>query len=585
MLFPRDSSTREVRELGGLWDFAKDKENVGVKKRWFANPPATRPMAVSANFNEQTEDDDLWEYFGAVWYFRRFVVPASWTAKRIVLRIGAANYSSRVWLDGRPLMTNEGGALPFEAEITRRVAPGGEHFLAVRIDTTLSATTVPPAVLPPEKGRPFEYEFDFLHMSGIHRPVRLYATAKTYLADVTVVPWIRGAAGGLDVSFKVAGKYDSVRLAALDDRRRKVASAETSKSSLRLAIPGCRFWSPDRPYLYTLKVEVMSGGRVVDEYPLPVGVRTVKVQGTKFLLNGKPVYFKGASRHEDFPVIGRGPNDAVLVKDFSLMKWANANFFRTVHYPYAEEVLNMADRLGIMVIDETPAVGMNGKGRKVFTRGIIDERTRKTHLALLERQYQRDKNHPSIVMWSLANEPASWEAGFRPYIKPVFDRMRRLDRTRPVSFVSDAGHRGEKAGDLCDVILTNLYFGWYSRTAQLDAIEDELSRELDGWYARFKKPVIVTEFGCETIAGMHSQPPLIFTEEYQVELVKHYAAVLDSKPYVIGEAIWVMNDFLTKQGLTRCGGNRKGIFTRLRQPKMAAHFLRERWSRSLGTRK
>ena len=579
MLFPRQSSTREVIEIGGLWDFAKDKEDIGVRERWFARPPHTRPMAVGANYNEQTADDELWEFFGKVWYFKRFIVPSSWSGKRIVLRIGAANYSSRVWLDGRPLMANEGGALPFEAEVTRRVAPGEEHFLAVRVDSTLSYTTIPPAVMVPEKGRPLEYEFDFLHMSGIHRPVRLYATAKTYLDDITVTPWIDGRAGGFDVNWRVAGAHDSVRFAVLDHKRRAVTSVETSKSSCRLTIPKCRLWSPEDPYLYTLRTEVLNDAHMVDEYPLPVGVRTVKVRGTEFLLNGKPVYFKGASRHEDFPVIGRGPNDAVLVKDFSLMKWVNANFFRTVHYPYAEEVLNMADQLGIMVINETPAVGMNGKGRRIFRKGFLDERTRKTHIALLERQYERDKNHPSIVMWSLANEPSSWDPGFVPYIRPVFKRMRELDRTRPVSFVTDAGCRGEKAGRFCDVILTNIYIGWYERTGQLGAIEEDLSRELDGWRARFAKPVIVTEFGCDTIAGMHSEPPLMFSEEYQVEFMKHYAKVLDSKPFVIGEAVWVMNDFLTKQGLTRCGGNRKGIFTRLREPKMAAHWLKSRWAK------
>jgi len=579
MLFPRQSSTREVVEIGGLWDFAKDKADVGVRERWFANPPKTRPMAVSANYNEQTADDELWEFFGAVWYFRKFIVPASWTGKRIVLRIGAANYRSRVWLDGRPLMVNEGGALPFEGDITRRVTPGREHFLAVRIDSTLDHTTVPPAVMVAEEGRPFEYEFDFLNMSGIHRPVRLYATAKTWLDDITVVPWIKGAAGGLDVTWKVEGRHESVRLTVVDDKGRAVASVASSKPSCKITIPKCRFWSGEDPYLYTLRVEVVKGGEVVDEYPLPVGVRTVKVQGTKVLVNGKPVYFRGASRHEDFPIIGRGVNDAVLVKDFSMMKWLNMNFFRTVHYPYAEEVLNMADKLGFMVIDETPAVGMNGKGRMIFKKGFLDERIQRTHIALLERQYQRDKNHPCVVMWSLANEPSSYDPGFVPYIKPVFKRMRQLDSTRPVSFVTCSGARNEKAGNLCDVILTNLYFGWYSRVGQLGAIEECLSKELDGWYRKFRKPVIITEFGCDTVAGMHSQPPLIFTEQYQVELVKRYAKTFDEKPYVIGEAIWVMNDFLTKQGITRVGGNRKGICTRLREPKMVAHLLKDRWEK------
>jgi len=580
MLYPRESSTRDIRELAGFWEFAKDSGGVGIRKRWFAKPPVTRPIAVRANYNEQTADDDLWEYFGAVWYFRRFVVPATWRGKRIVLRIGAANYTSTVWLDGKRLMANSGGALPFETEITRRVAPGKEHFLAVRVDSTLSTKTIPPTLPWKQTGRPLEYYFDFLNMSGIHRPVRLYATAKTYLADITVVPWIRGKSGGFEVECDVTGKYDFVRLTVLDDAGHAVTSYEGARPRAKLAIPRCRFWSTDSPYLYRLRTEIISRGEVVDDYPLPVGVRTVKISGDKFLLNGKPVYFKGASRHEDFPVIGRGVNEAVLIKDFSLIKWANANSFRTSHYPQCEELLNLADRLGVMIIDEAPAVGMNDWIHKVFVKGIIGDRTQAAHLEMIRRQFERDKNHPSVVMWSIADEPASNELAWVKYSRPLFDFLRRNDRQRrPVSFATTSYDFQEKSGRLCDLILLNRYYGWYQRTGQLENIEAPLSDELDRWYKKYHKPIIFEEFGAEAIPGFHSQPPLIFTEEYQLELARRTAKVLDSKPYVIGEHIWVMCDFLTKQGLSRVGGNRKGIFTRLREPKMSAHWLRERWAK------
>ena len=580
MLYPRESSTREVRELGGFWEFAKDKEDEGVRKRWFANPPATRPMAVSSSYNEQTADDDLWEYFGAVWFFKRFIVPASWAGKRIVLRFGAVHYGSRVWLDGRAVTRNEGGSLPFEVEITRRAAPGKEHLLAVRVDSTLSRTTIPPTLPWKQTGRPFEYYFDFLNMSGIHRPVRLYTTAKTYLADITCVPWIKGTDGGFDISFAVSGRFDSVKFTALDVRGRAVASVLAKGGKANVTIPGCRFWSPETPYLYTLRTEVVRAGEVVDEYPLPVGVRTVEIRGNRFLLNGKSVYFKGASRHEDFPVVGRGMNEAVLVKDFSMMKWMNVNSYRTAHYPHSEEEMNLADRVGIMIIDEAPAVGMNDWTHRIFVKGLIDEKTRKVHLDMIRRMYERDKNHPCVVMWSIADEPASNERAWVWYSKPLFAFLRAHDKQkRPVSFATTSHDFEEKSGQLCDLILLNRYYGWYQRTGQLNNIEQPLSEELDGWYRKFRKPIIFEEFGADTIEGFHHQPPLIFSEEYQLELTKRTCKVLDSKPYVIGEHIWVMFDFATKQDLRRVWGNRKGIMTRLRQPKMTAHWLRERWGR------
>ena len=444
-------------------------------------------------------------------------------------------------------------------------------------ESTLTPHTVPPSLPWKQRGRPFEYYFDFLNMSGIHRPVRLYATPRTYLADVTAEAWIRGARGGFDVKLSVEGEFDEVRVTALDHNGRRVASAVASKGSCRLAIPKCRFWSPASPYLYTLRFEVVRGGAVIDEYTLPTGVRTVRVDGLRFLLNGKPVYFKGASRHEDFPVIGRGMNEAVLVKDFSLFKWANANSYRTSHYPHSEEELYLADRMGLLVIDEAPAVGMNDWIHSVFVEGVVDRKTREVHRGMIERMYARDKNHPSVVMWSLANEPASGDRGFRGYIKPLFARIRELDSTRPAVFVISSYPREETAADLCDILLVNRYHAWYQRTGQLDAIDEDLAKELDDWYAKYRKPLILSEFGADTIPGYHHQPPLLFSEEYQVEYIKRTLAVLDARPYVIGEHVWVMFDFATKQDLRRVDGNRKGLFTRTRQPKTAVHWLRERW--------
>ncbi len=587
MLYPRESATREVVELGGFWEFAKDPGDIGVKKRWFAprgvdagaKPPTTRPVAVRASYNEQTADGDLWEYFGAVWYFRRFVCPASWKGRRIVLRFAAVHYEARVWLDGKPLVRNRGGSLPFEADVTRRVTPGRESLVAVRVDSTLSRTTIPPTLPWKGRGRPFEYYFDFLNMSGIHRPVKLYSTGRTYLKDISAVPSITGRTGIVKVALEVAGRWDRIRLEILDAGGRVVLSKDTKSLNARLRIPRCRFWCPEDPYLYALRVSIHGKGELLDAYSLAVGVRTVRVKGDKFLLNGKPVYFKGASRHEDFPTLGRGMNEAVLVRDFALMKWMGANSFRTVHYPHAEEALDLADRLGFMVINETPAVGMNDWIHKIFKKGVIDEKTRRTHMEMLERQYERDKNHPCVVMWSLADEPASSEPAFIGYVKPLFRRIRELDGTRPVSFATTAHYYDEKAALLCDVILLNRYLGWYQRTGQLDGIDEELPVVLDEWHRRFKRPIILEEFGADTVEGFHHHPPIVFSEEYQLELVKRFTRVMDSKPFVIGEHVWVMFDFATKQSLMRVGGNRKGIFTRSRQPKTAAHFLRERWSK------
>jgi beta-glucuronidase len=329
-------------------------------------------------------------------------------------------------------------------------------------------------------------------------------------------------------------------------------------------------WSPSSPHLYELVVELERDGSTFDRYTLPVGIRTVVVDGDQLLLNGQPVYLRGFGRHEDFPVTGRGLVPAVIIKDFALMKWVGANSFRTTHYPYSEEMMNLADRLGFLVIDETPAVGL-------FFSGAGMER----RLALC-RQYtqeliDRDKNHPSVIMWSLANEPHSRRPEAKPFFRNLYELARSLDPSRPVTVVSHVGV-DEESFEFLDVLCLNRYYGWYTQSGQLDAALPLLSEELDALHARFQKPLIVTEFGADTISGHHAQPPEMFSEEFQAEMLSRYIELFKTKPYIVGEHIWNLCDFKTGQSPIRMGGlNLKGIFTRDRRPKLAAHRVREMW--------
>jgi beta-glucuronidase len=302
-------------------------------------------------------------------------------------------------------------------------------------------------------------------------------------------------------------------------------------------------------------------------------VRTVKIEGDQLLLNGQPIYLQGFGRHEDFPVTGRGYLPAVVVKDYALLQWPGANSFRTTHYPYSEQMMDLADRLGFLVIDETPAVGLffaeDGLARRLelcrqFTQELI----------------ARDKNHPSVIAWSLANEPHSNRPAARDFFRNLFDLARSLDGTRPVTLVSMLG-LAEESFEFCDFLCLNRYSGWYTESGRLDQGVARLSAELDALHARFGKPLVLSEFGADTIAGMHAQPPEMFSEEYQAEMLTRYIEMLRSKPYVVGEHVWNMCDFKTGQAVIRMGGmNLKGVFTRDRRPKLAAHRLRELWRRA-----
>jgi beta-glucuronidase len=262
----------------------------------------------------------------------------------------------------------------------------------------------------------------------------------------------------------------------------------------------------------------------------------------------------------------------VVVKDYALMRWTGANSFRTTHYPYSDEMLELADRLGFLVISETPAVGL-------FFEATGLERRLELCRAFTRELVLRDKNHPSVVAWSLANEPHSTRPGARAFFENLIGLTRELDRTRPVTLVSYVG-RDETSFELCDFVCVNRYNGWYTQSGRIDEGMKLLSEDLDRIHARYQKPILLSEFGADAVPGTHAEPPEMFTEEYQAEMIASVVALLREKPYVLGEHVWNLADFKTGQAIHRVGGiNYKGVFTRDRRPKQAARVLRALWSK------
>jgi beta-glucuronidase len=250
------------------------------------------------------------------------------------------------------------------------------------------------------------------------------------------------------------------------------------------------------------------------------------------------------------------------------MQWLGANSFRTSHYPYAEEYLMLADRLGFLVIDEMPTVGLNYRRYK-------DDVLEKCE-GILEDLIERDTNHPSVIMWSIANEPDGFTESAGEFFGKLADCARQLDPTRPVTLAT-MHMPVDYTFAVVDVIAVNRYYGWYMMPGKIEAAAEKLSDELDAIHAEHKKPIILSEFGADAMEGLHSDPPEIFTEEYQAELLKAYIKVVRSKDFTIGEHIWNLADFKTPQQYTRTVFNRKGIFTRDRRPKLAAHEIRRLW--------
>lgn len=579
MLFPYENRYREVKELGGFWRFRADYEECGQRDGWFRGLSAAIELAVPASWNDQTQDERLRTHLGSVWYEKKFWIPSAWAGDDTVLRFGAVNYRAEVWLNGVYLGKHEGGFTPFEFNITDRISTDSENVLVVRADCLLSGDTVPMGNFPLELGGTNYYgqypltAGDFFPYAGINRPVHLYTRPRLSIQDISVSTSLAAAAGRVRCNIQASDGITNIAVSLLDQQGMRVANETTRCSNGRaeviLNVPNALAWGPGHPYLYNLRVEGIAGINKCDEYTLPIGFREVRVQGDQLLLNGEPIYLKGFGRHEDFHIIGRGMNHAVIVKDFSIMQWIGANSFRTTHYPYSDEQMQMADRLGFLVIDEVPAVSLAMRA--------VTEKTLESHKAQISEMIARDKNHPCVIAWSVANEADTWRNPADKYFHEVAQYIRALDDTRPNMIVLYSDPNEEKAAQYFDLLGVNRYLGWYQFPGQLEKAAEELDTQLDRFHERFKKPIILTEFGADAVAGHHSEPAEMYTEEYQSALLQTYHGVLRSKPYIVGEHIWNLADFKTQQHIRRVFYNHKGLFTRDRQPKMAAHTVKKLW--------
>ncbi|MDQ3849571.1 MAG: beta-glucuronidase [Actinomycetota bacterium] len=589
MLPPRETPTRERKPLVGLWRFALDPDGVGRARGWADGlPDAAREMPVPASYNDVFPEPELRNHVGEAWYETDVRVPSRWQGQRIVLRFESATHRAAVFVNGRPVVEHEGGYTPFEADVSDLVRPGAADRVTVVVDNRLSWQSIPPGfVEQTEDGPRQRYFHDFFNYAGLHRPVWLYTTPEAHIRDVTLTPRLDGQAGVVGYRVEREGAQDvDVCVTLLDADGEEVARATGGAGELRVEEP--QLWRPGHGYLYKLVVELRGHAEtVVDCYSLPVGIRTVEIDGSRFLINGEPFYFKGFGKHEDGPIGGKRHDDALMVHDFALMKWLGANSFRTSHYPYAEAVLEYADRQGIVVIAETAAVGLNaslggvlgGVSFKTFSEETVNDETRQVHAQAIRELIARDKNHPCVVIWSIANEPESWTPESRAYFEPLVAEARRADPTRPVGYANfmQATPDRDTICDLFDVQMLNRYQGWYAETGDLAAAERDLEAELTQWVDRLEKPIIFTEYGGDAVAGLHGVSGGPWTEEYQAELLAMFHRVFDRFAAVVGEQVWHFADFATAAGVMRADGNKKGVFTRERRPKAAAHLLRRRW--------
>ena len=525
-------------------------------------------------------------YVGGAWYQKEMFIPPHFEGGRITLRVGSADFQAKVWVNGELVVENDVLCLPFEGDIQNHVIAGQKARVVIWVSNERSPESITPSVeiadyIRENRIREEQYPAtrpDFFPYGGIQRPVLIYCQPNGGILDISVTPRIEENAGVLSLMARVAEQSEATVVFTLCNGQAVQVAVSDGFARAEIRIESCRLWSTDDPYLYTVTTALLINGDVADIYEIKTGVREIAVKGDALYLNGEPIFLRGFGKHEDFPIHGRGLNTPLMIKDFALMDWVGANSFRTSHYPYAEEILEYADQKGVLVISELPSVNLDFRH--------VNDQTLANHLIALEAQVMRDKNHSSVVMWSVANEPGYLaEPEYKSekthhYWRTVCNKTRELDATRPVT-VANVGSIGvdDPAFHYVDLISINRYYGWYDMPGQLDRAALRLKQELTDISEKYHKPILVSEFGADTIAGAHSTSDQLYTEEYQAKLIETYCNIIEAHDGCIGAHVWNFADFRTSQHHRRVILNLKGIFTRTRDPKRAAFALRDLWAR------
>lgn len=418
MLKLQRTPSRELVSLDGLWKFALASSSNSTAQPWTGQLATNLECPVPASFNDIFVDDGIHDHVGWVYYQWDVIVPKGWLKERYFVHAELATHEGRIYINNCRVSEHVGSYTPFEADITDFVAAGEQFRLIIDVNNEPTYQTIPPGRVEVSKfpGKKTQiYQHDVYNYASLARLVWLYSVPRRHIQDITVVTDYKGDTGLINYNVAASkGTKGKIQIDVIEENGATVGQGPRAVGTIK--IPSVKLWQPGAAYLYKFCATIVDSNKTIDTYNLAARIRTVRFEGSQFLINDKPFYFTGFRKHEDTAIRGKGYDPVYMVHDFQLLNWVGAISFRTSHYPYTEEMMDFADRHGIVVIYETPAVGLNfsinNRGLldnppPTFGPDIIHNKTREAHAQSIRELIHRDKNHASVVMWSIANEPAS----------------------------------------------------------------------------------------------------------------------------------------------------------------------------------
>ena len=573
--------SRQVTSLNGAWHYIVDVQEEGYydyrmnPTPWgfFRNAKPQRPedlieydfdkapvMQVPGDWN--TQDSQLFFYEGTVWFYKQFRLERKEQrgGKRTLLYFGAVNYEAYVYVNGQLAGHHEGGFTPFNFDVTD-LLQDGDNVVIVKVDNKRRAAHVPTLI------------FDWWNYGGITRDVLLAEVNPVYIENYSLQLTnlkTKELSFSAQLNHKESDKEITLSIPELRIKKTFKTNAEGIVHSSQFTVhsPQLKLWSPESPILY--KVEIQMGDEVIRD---EIGFRTIETRGKQILLNGKPVYLRGISIHEEKAYGGGRANSTADAH--TLLSWAKelgCNFVRLAHYPHNEYAVREAERMGLLVWSEIPVY---------WTIAWTNPQTYQNAERQLTDMIRRDQNRANVIIWSIANEtPHSAERD--TFLSRLATKARSLDNTRLISMameVTSASNYKNRLQDnmneYVDVISFNEYIGWYRDVNDASKME---------WEIPYDKPVIISEFGGGAKYGLHGAKNQRWTEEFQENLYRENIAMLEKIDGLAGTTPWILKDFRSPRRVLngiQDYYNRKGLFSDQGEKKKAFYVLRNWYEKKM----
>jgi beta-glucuronidase len=562
---------RTTISLNGSWHFIADPYDSGSftydgkinEHSFFRNAkPQSKQDLVEYDFEKSptlrvpgdwnTQRADLLMYEGTIWYEKTFSYhPKAGT--RVFLYVAGANYLSRLGVNRSVVCDHEGGFTPYDCEITSLLKEG-ENFVVIQVNNVRRKENVP------------TLSTDWWNYGGLTRDVELIEVPQRFIQDylVQLKPYSREHIQGWVKLSEDSGAHEvTVRIPELGLEKSFITGAN-GIAPISFSTSRLKLWSPADPKLYHVEISAASD-KVEDE----IGFRTIEVKGHDILLNGSPVFLKGVSIHEEAPYrSGRAFSDDDARTLLGWAKELGANYVRLAHYPHNENMVRMADRMGLMVWSEVPVY---------WTIDWENPKTLANAQQQIAESITRDKNRAAIVIWSVGNETPILPAR-NTFMHQMVETVRKLDSTRLVSAALQV-HKVEGStrilddplGADLDVLGCNEYIGWY------EGNNDDIDKAV--YRTQYDKPLVMSEFGAEAPYGLHGDADTRWTEEFQEAVYQHQVKMLDRIPFLRGTSPWILMDFRSPRRWlpgVQDFYNRKGLVSDQGQKKKAFYVM-QKW--------